>query len=281
LHLRCWGGCLHLRVAFQGEHGAYSEEAIVQHFGLEAEPIPCPSLREVFESTERGRVDLGLVPVENTLEGSIAQTHDLLLASTLMVQSEVILRVVHCLISNPGVSMRDVRRVYSHPQALGQCRPFLEGHGLEIVDAYDTAGSVKMLRDGGLTDAAAVAGGRAAEEYGMAVLARGIESHPDNYTRFLILGRADHERTGRDKTSVACALADAPGALFRALGCFAERGVGLSRIETRPIAGSPWAYHYFMDLEGHRDDPLVTRSLGALRARARWLRVLGSYPRAV
>ncbi|MCW3992168.1 MAG: prephenate dehydratase [Candidatus Bathyarchaeota archaeon] len=269
-----------MKVAFQGEHGAYSEEAILQHFEGSAEPVPRPSLREVFQAVEGGEVDLGLVPVENTLEGSVVRTFDLLLESTLRVSAEVILRVVHCLIANPGVTIGDIKGVYSHPQALGQCRAYLESQGFEAVVAYDTAGSVKMLGERGLRDAAAIASGWAAEVYGMTVLARGIETHPENYTRFFVLGHEDHPPTGRDKTSIAFTVDHKPGILFRALRGFALHGVNLTKIESRPMVGRPWEYSFHMDFEGHRVEPHMHSALEELRTSTRFLKILGSYPRA-
>ncbi|KON31378.1 hypothetical protein AC482_01045 [miscellaneous Crenarchaeota group-15 archaeon DG-45] len=269
-----------MRVAFQGEHGAYSEEAIIQHFEAPAEPVPRPSIRGVFEAVEGGEVDLGLVAVENTLEGSIVRTFDLLLESPLKVRGEAILRVVHCLIANPGVSLGDIEKVYSHPQALGQCRAYLERHDLEAVAAYDTAGSVKMLKEGGLRDAAAIASRRAAEVYGVAVLAEGIETDPENYTRFFVLGHEDHPPTGRDKTSIVFTVDHRPGTLYRALRGFALKGVNLTKIESRPLVGRPWEYSFHLDFEGHREEPHMRVALEELRESSRSLKIFGSYPRA-
>lgn len=269
-----------MKVAFQGEHGAYSEEAILQHFGRSAEPVPRASLKDVFHAVEGGEVDLGLVPVENTLEGSIVWTYDLLLESALKVQAEVILRVVHCLIANQGVSPSDIEKVYSHPQALGQCRAYLEREGYEAVATYDTAGSVKMLKEKGLRDAAAIASGWAAEVYDMTVLARGIETHPENYTRFFVLGHADHPPTGRDKISLAFSVDHAPGTLFQALRSFADQGVNLTKIESRPMVGRPWEYIFYLDFEGHRAEPHIRHALEELRTCSLFLKIFGSYPRA-
>ena len=269
-----------MKIVFQGEHGAYSEEAILQRFGSLVETVPCPTLIAVFDAVECGEVDLGLVPVENTLEGSIVQTYDLLLKSDLKVEAEVILRIAHCLIANSGVTLDDVKRVYSHPQALGQCRSFLESRGYDAVAAYDTAGSVKMLKEEGLRDAAAIASKRAAEVYGMAVLATNIEIHPENYTRFFIIGHSDCSPTGRDKTSIVFSIDHKPGTLFQALRGFAERGVNLTKIESRPIVGRPWEYLFHMDFEGHRENQSLRLALEELKTRSSFLKILGSYPRA-
>jgi len=267
-------------VAFQGEHGAYSEEAILQHFGERVKPVPRPRLKDVFSVVENGEVDLGLVPVENTLEGSIVRTYDLLLDSKLRVQAEVILRVVHCLIANQGVSLDDIERVYSHPQALGQCRSYLKRQGYEPVVAYDTAGSVKMLKEEGVRNAAAIASGLAAEVYGMTVLARGIETHQENYTRFFVLGYKDNPVTGFDKTSLVFSVKHMPGTLFQALQGFAEQRVNLTKIESRPMIGRPWEYVFYLDFEGHKDETQMRIALQELRSCSNFLKILGSYPRA-
>jgi prephenate dehydratase len=269
-----------MRVAFQGEHGAYSEEAIYKHFKRSIEPVPRASLREVFSSVDSGEIDLGLVPVENTLEGSIVRTYDLLLESTLKVQAEVILRVIHCLIANQGVTLRDVKKVYSHPQALGQCRTYLNKHGFDAVATYDTAGSVKMLKEEGLMDAAAIASGWSAEVYGMNVLARSIETHPENYTRFFVVGHENSPMTGKDKTSIAFAVENKPGTLFQALKGFAEQGVNLTKIESRPMIGKPWDYIFYMDFVGHRVEHHMRNAIEELRKRTIFLRILGSYQKA-
>jgi chorismate mutase/prephenate dehydratase len=269
-----------MRVAFQGEKGAYSEEAVVLRWGAAAEPVPCPYLDSVFDAVEGGEADVGLVPVENTIEGSVLQTFDLLNERSLSAQGETILRVRHCLIANPGVELGDVRVVYSHPQALGQSRAYLEGLGAEPVASHDTAGSVRMIKERGLLDAAAVASRRAAEHHGMRVLAEGIEMHPENYTRFLAVGWGDSPPTGNDKTSVAFITRHEPGALASALNVLAEAGVNMTKIESRPQLGRPWEYIFFVDLEGHREEAGVRDALRSLEDHTHHLKVLGSYPAA-
>jgi prephenate dehydratase len=269
-----------MRVAFQGERGAYSEEAIIQHFGRGVEPIPRPYLRDVFDSIEAGEADLGLVPVENSIEGSIVRTYDLLNDRRLKAQGETVLRVVHCLIANPEVAKEDVLRVHSHPQALGQCRDYLERHGYEPVSSYDTAGSVKMLKEQGLRDSAAIASRRAAEVYGMEVLDSGIETHQENYTRFLVIGHEDMQQTSSDKTSIAFIVDHRPGTLYTALKAFAENGIDLTKIESRPMLGKPWEYIFFIDVIGHREDSNLNMALRLLKENSRSVKILGSYPRA-
>lgn len=268
-----------MKVAFQGEEGAYSEEAIVAHWGGQAEPVPRPYLPDVFDAVEQEEAELGLVPVENSIEGSIVRTFDLLNERTLKAQGETVLRIVHCLIANPGVRAEDVVKVYSHPQALGQCREYLERNGYEPVGAYDTAGSVKMLRDEGLRDAAAIASRRAAEVYGMNVLVEGIETHKENYTRFLVVGEEDPESTGVDRTSLAFIVDHRPGTLVRALKALSDRDINLCKIESRPLVGKPWEYIFFIDIHGHIHDTEVEEALVELRGETRYIKHLGSYPR--
>ncbi len=269
-----------MRVAYQGMPGAYSESAVVQRWGGAAEPVPRPYLEDVFDAIEAGEAEAGLVPVENTIEGSITRTYDLLNERSLTVLGETVFRVVHCLIANPGVGPEGVKRVYSHPQALGQTRAYLAAHGYEPVNYHDTAGAVKMIRDEGLLDAAAVASERAAEIYGMKVLARGIETNKANYTRFLAIGHGAPPATGRDKTSVAFTVDHRPGTLIAALRALADRRLNLTKIESRPYLGRPWEYVFFVDFEGHREEPASADALREMGANAKSLKVLGSYPRA-
>jgi prephenate dehydratase len=268
------------RVAYQGERGAYSEEALIQQFGTSAEAVPKPYLGNVFDAVEEEEVDAGLIPVENSLEGSIVHSYDLLYERELKARGEVVLRVRHCLIAKPGVSIGDVEKVYSHPQALGQCRAYLEEHGLEAIATFDTAGSVRMLKELGCTDSAAIASSMAAEIYGMSVLARGIETHAENYTRFLVLALEDHPPTADDKTSIAFTLVNKPGMLCRALEPFAVKGIDLTRIEPRPQVGKPWEYVFFIDVLGHREDTGMRNALSRLVESSSSVKILGSYPRA-
>jgi prephenate dehydratase len=269
-----------MRVAYQGERGAYSEEALIQHFGTSAEAVPKPYLSEVFDAVEEGEVDAGLIPVENSLEGSIVRSYDLLYKRALKARGEVVLKVHHCLIANPGVPFGDVKKVYSLPQAIGQCWAYLEEQRLEAIAAYDTAGSVKMLKELGRMDCAAIASSRAAEIYGMSVLARRIETHAENYTRFLVIALEDHPPTADDKTSIAFTLVNEPGMLCGALEPFADKGIDLTKIESRPRVGNPWEYIFFIDVLGHREDPELRAALSRLEEASSSVKILGSYPRA-
>lgn len=267
-------------VAFQGEIGAYSEEAAFQFFGSSIQVKPCSDLEDVFRSVEQNETQFGIVPVENSLEGSINRTNDLLLGTDLKIYGEIELRVVHCLIVSPQVRLDSIKRVYSHPQALGQCQVFLKHLNCETIPTYDTAGSVKMIKEKGITDGAAIASTRAAEVYGMKIIARGIEDNPNNFTRFLILARQDSPPSGNDKTSIVFSVKDTPGALSESLKIFASRNINLTRLKSRPIKEKPWQYNFFLDFEGHREDKAVQEALEALEKTILFLKVLGSYPRA-
>ncbi|MGD2142672.1 MAG: prephenate dehydratase [Candidatus Bathyarchaeota archaeon] len=269
-----------MKIAFQGERGAYSEEAIIKHWGTTVVPFPRQYLPDVFDSVEEGKADLGLVPVENSIEGSIVRTFDLLNERTLKAQGETVLRIEHCLIANPRVQQREIVKVYSHPQALGQSRKYLERKGLEPVSAYDTAGSVRYIKEKELMDAAAIASARAAQVYGMQILDRGIETHKENFTRFLIIGRDSPNPTSNDKTSLAFIVEHEPGTLVKALNTLASRYVNLVKIESRPLVGAPWEYIFFIDFEGHVQDPDIPEALEELKEQTRYLKHLGSYPKA-
>lgn len=270
----------HTSVAFQGEPGAFSEEAALEYFGRAVTTCPCESFDEVFTSVAEERTRFGIVPVENSSEGSISRVYDLFLDHDVRVCGETALRIVHCLIAHRDASLGDVRRVYSHPQALGQCREFLAHLGCELVPTYDTAGSVKMVSEERAGDVAAVAGARAAELYGMKVVSTGIEDSKNNYTRFFILSRRDVPPSGEDKTSIVFSVRHEPGALYAALRVLAERGVNLTKIESRPTRQQPWEYNFYLDFEGHRLDPHFSDALKSIEPYCIFVRVLGSYPKA-
>ena len=269
-----------MKVAFQGERGAYSESAVYAFFGAGTEVKPCRDFRDVFENVLEQETSFGVVPVENSLEGSVTQTYDLFLKYDLKVCGEVIVKIEHCLIANPSTSLETVKAVYSHPQALAQCRNFLERLGRELIPAYDTAGSVKMLKEKGLNDAAAVASERAAEIYDMKILARDIADNKENYTRFFVLSKEDGAATGRDKTSIIFSAVHEPGSLYHALGEFAKRNINLTKIESRPTKQTPWEYNFYLDFEGHRNEERCAEALKALEKYAVFIKILGSYPKA-
>jgi len=267
-------------VAFQGEIGAYSEEAALNFFGPSIQSKPCESLDDVFKLVERGEVQFGIVPIENSLEGSIGRVYDLLLDSSLKVCGEMELRVVHCLIASPEARLDSIKRVYSHPQALGQCKAFLKHLGCELISTYDTAGSVKMVKEMGVVDGGAIASARAAEIYGMKSLAREIEDTPNNFTRFFILSKQDSPPSGNDKTSIVFSVKHRPGTLYQSVKEFAVRNINLTKIESRPTRQKPWEYNFYLDFEGHREDKTSREALENLDQNSRFVKVLGSYPKA-
>lgn len=267
-------------VAFQGEPGAYSENAVYQFFGPKVQVKPCRDFRDVFESVKKQEVEAGAVPVENSIEGSVNQNYDLFFNYDLKVCGEVIVKIAHCLIANPGATLDSIKIVYSHPQALAQCRSFLEHLKYELIPAYDTAGSVKLIKEKNLQNAAAIASERAAELYGMQILARDIADNKENYTRFFVISNEDSAPTGKDKTSIIFSATHQPGSLYHALGEFAKRKINLTRIESRPTKKMLWEYNFYLDFEGHRTEPKCVEALKALEKYATFIKILGSYPKA-
>lgn len=275
-----------LKIAFQGEVGAFSEEAALALF-TGADVVPFPSFEAVFEALQGSKVDRAVVPIENSLHGSVHANYDLLREHDVHITGELQLRIRHQLMARKGTSLEEVRRVHSHPQALGQCRDFLRSRlpAAEAVPAYDTAGSAKMIAETDLPGEAAIASRRAALKYGLTILAEGIESNHRNYTRFLALSRdgrsSDDTPAGLEwKTSVVYAPREnLPGALFKSLAVFALRDIDLFKIESRPLVGSVGKYLFYLDLAGSTHDESVRRALDHLREISASVRVLGSYPR--
>ncbi|HBG74779.1 MAG: bifunctional chorismate mutase/prephenate dehydratase [Chloroflexi bacterium GWB2_49_20] len=267
-----------MRVAFQGEPGAYSEEAAHEYFGP-VETQPFETFDDVFAAVTSGICESGLIPIENSLAGSIHHNYDLLLSHHLYIVGEYFLRVRHCLIGFPGVKKDQISRVISHPQALGQCAGTLRKLGLKAEAVYDTAGSVKMLKASGERTTAAIASKRAAELYGMQVLQDGVEDNSENYTRFLEIAPNPVVPEGEIKTSIVFTLKNMPGALFKALSVFALRDIDLTKIESRPLPGKPWEYLFYIDFIGLVSEETTKRALDHLSEYAIMLRVLGSYKR--
>jgi arogenate/prephenate dehydratase len=269
-----------MRIAFQGAAGAYSETAALRAWPA-AETVACDRFEDVFAAVASGTTSHGLLPVENSIGGSIHRNYDLMLEHDLPIVAETELQVVHNLLAMPGVDLPAIKRVFSHPQALAQCEMFLQTlPGVEIVATYDTAGSARMIRDGALADTAAIASARAAELFGLASLRTGIQDYADNITRFLLISRDPRLVSGTaDKTSIAFALHNAPGALFKALSVFALRDIDLTKLESRPARGRPWEYVFYADLAAGRDELRCGRAIVHLAESARWVRTLGSYPR--
>ncbi|HEY0708521.1 MAG TPA: prephenate dehydratase [Polyangia bacterium] len=272
--------------AFQGERGAFSEDAGQRFFGDAATALAAREFEDLFAAVETGKAEAAVVPVENTLAGAINQNLDLLLERDLTIVGEVVLRVVHNVIGLPGVRLAEVRRVHSHPVALAQCERFLREHpGIEALAAYDTAGSVKSVMAAGRREEAAIAGASAAKVYGAEILVPGVESSPQNFTRFVIVTRPDPAATrsraaGPAKTSLVVRLSHQPGGLHRALGVFADEGINLTKIESRPIAGRPFEYSFYLDFLGGPEDKAAARALARLATVVESIKVLGSYPRA-
>ncbi|MDD4860133.1 MAG: prephenate dehydratase [Dehalococcoidales bacterium] len=267
-------------VAFQGESGAYAEEAAFQFFGSAIQVRPCDSLESVFKAVETGEARFGVVPVENSLEGIISRVYDLMLESKLRVCGETELRVSHCLISVSEASLDTIKRVYSHPQALAQSRKFLKHLNAELVPTDNTATSVRLVKEKGSPQNAAIGSARAAEIHGMKIIAREIEDNPNNFTRFFILSQQDAPKSGNDKTSIVFSTKDRPGALQEALKVFASRNINLTKLESRPTRQKPWEYNFYLDFSGHREDTLTREALQELEASSIFVKVLGSYPRA-
>jgi prephenate dehydratase len=270
-----------MNVAFQGERGAYSEAAALAYFGPKIDPLPCQSFNLVFENVENDKAECGIIPIENSLAGSIHQNYDLLLQHQLYIVGEYLLRVRHCLIGLPGVQMSDIRQVISHPQGLAQCDRYIKSLGLASEVGYDTAGSVKIVKERGDRALAAIASRRAAEVYEMNILQEGIEDDPANYTRFLVVDRKPVFPGDDAKTSIVFSTKNIPGALFKALSVFALRDIDLTKIESRPIAGRPWEYMFYIDCVGSTTERHVTRAIEHLGEYATMLRVLGSYSRHI
>jgi len=267
-----------LKVAFQGERGAFSEQAGYAFFGDKMSAVPLPTFEDVFKYVKNGRVDFGIIPIENSLYGSIHQNYDLLRKYNVFIVGEVKLRIKHYLLANYGVKLSDVRKIYSHPQALAQCEDFLKKlRNVEIIPVYDTAGSAKMIKEKKILDGAAIAGKQAGIYYGLKILKAGIENHRKNFTRFLILSRKKIIAKENPKTSIIFVTKNIPGALYTALGVFARRRINLLKIESRPIIGQPWNYMFYLDFEGSVADKVCSDALRELNELANYYKFLGTY----
>ncbi|MFN7931386.1 MAG: prephenate dehydratase [Blastocatellia bacterium] len=275
------------RVSFQGEPGAFSTEAARQLLGNEIQLVPCETFDKMFAAVEAHEADYCLAPLENSLFGSVYQNYDLLLKHDFQIVGETTLRIVHNLIVAPETNLEDVRLVYSHPVALGQCRNFLQANPtMKPVVAYDTAGSVKMIMESREAGAAAIASAVAAEVYDAKIVVPGIEDDPQNFTRFSLLTRAEEaaahplpEIEGA-KTSIVFTLENRTGSLYRAMAVFALRDLDLTKIESRPLIGRPWEYSFYLDFTGHTAEKRVQNALAHLAEFAGYVKVLGCYKAA-
>jgi prephenate dehydratase len=266
-----------MKIAYQGEPGAFSEAA-ARRVDPDAPLIPCRSFDEVFDTVQSGAASYGVLPIENSIGGSIHRNYDLLLERSLPIVGEVELPVVHHLLALPGATLDGLRRVYSHPQGLAQCERFLRTlTNVEIIATYDTAGSAKMVADAKMRDAGAIASARAGEVFGLQSLAASVQDFDDNITRFLVVGATPLPNRAPDKTSIVFSLPNEPGSLFKALSVFALRGISLTKLESRPIPGRPWEYLFYVDLAAARDEVHCTRALAHLGEFAPLLRTLGTY----
>jgi len=264
------------RVSFQGERGAYSEAASISFFEGEIETIPCSTFANALKNTENGASDYSILPVENSLEGSVGESNDLLLSTNLIVTGEIYHRVHHCLI---GIgSIGDIETVYSHPQALGQCRQFIQENELEIMPTTDTAGSVQMLRDFDNDLIACIASKEAAKIYDVPVIQEGIEDNANNYTRFLIFSKEKSNTTENSKTSIIFSVKHESGALYQIINEFYQQKINLTKIESRPNKNTAREYNFYVDFEGHQDDSAIKDVLQKLSDNATFLKILGSYP---
>ena len=267
-----------LKVAFQGETGAYSEQAARAFFNTNIEVSPQPTFKKMFEALHNDEVDYVVAPIENSLAGSVHENYDLLLEYKLPIIGEIVLHISHHLMVYPGVKKDDIRRVISHPQALGQCRHYLDNwENLIIEPGYDTAGCAKMVREKKLLDTAAIASKQAAGDYNLDIIASAIQSNQKNYTRFLILAKEQGQSLPGGKTSIVFATKDIPGALFKSLAVFALREINLFKIESRPLHGSPFNYHFYLDFEGNATEEAQANALNHLQEITAFLQVLGSY----
>jgi prephenate dehydratase len=267
-------------VAFQGEHGAYSEQAVKQHFSPETASLPCRDFQGIFTVVRNGKATHGMLPVENSLAGTVIPAYDLLVDHDLRVQAEAVVRVEHCLMAPNGVDLSEIKRVISHHQALAQCDKTLRRLGLEQVVHYDTAGAARDLAQAPQPGTAAIASELAADTYGLDILIRNVEDMDFNFTRFFVLGKSEAPRQDPSKTSIIFTTRHVPGALHQVLSELAQRNLNLTKIESRPRGNLPWHYLFYVDFEGHEDETAVREALMGILKKSSFLKVLGSYPAA-
>jgi chorismate mutase/prephenate dehydratase len=269
-----------LNIAFLGPQGTFSEAAAIKHFGHATQGMACATIDDVFRAVERGEAHYGVAPVENSTEGAVNRTLDLLLTSPLSICGEVMLRVRQFLMRRSG-GMDGIEVIYSHAQSLGQCHEWLSQNlrGVKTIQATSNGEAARLAAEN--PDAAAIAGELAADRYGLTIIARDIEDEPTNTTRFLVLGREDTAPSGRDKTSLVLSTRNRPGALLELLAPLAVYGIGLSKLESRPARSGAWEYVFYVDIEGHRADPNIQAALHAVEEHSAFLKILGAYPVAV
>jgi prephenate dehydratase len=268
------------RVAYQGTPGSYSDLAVHGHFGPSADALPCETFADALSAVERGEAEYAMLPVENSIAGSVNWSYELLMERDLRIYAEVILRVRHLLLANPGTTLQDVRIVRSHPQALAQCAGYLARRGLVAEPTPDTAGAAHALSANPEPGVAVIAGRGAADLTKLSIIDQAIEDSVFNFTRFFALSIHDAPRSDRSKTSIVFTTPHRPGALYTCLGEFASRGVSLCKLESRPRAGRPWQYIFYLDFEGHCQDQACEAALSNLLRHSSFVKMLGSYPAA-
>lgn len=265
-----------IKVSFQGERGAYSEAAAISFFNEKIETIPLPTFAEVLESTQNNQTDYSILPVENSIEGSVGESNDLLSETTLNVIGEKYQKIQHCLIGYD--SLEKVDTVYSHPQALGQCRKFIQKNNLKTIPTYDTAGSVKIIKELNKENVACIASRQASEIFQVPVIEENIADNPKNYTRFLILSKNKANATEKDKTSIIFSIKHEPGALYQIIEQFSKHKINLTKIESRPKKTTVWEYNFYVDFEGNESSSEVKKMLEKIKEKTLFLKILGSYP---
>jgi chorismate mutase/prephenate dehydratase len=268
-----------LKVAFLGPQATFTHVAAMQQFGLSAQLVPLKSISAIFEEVSRGRASYGVVPVENSNEGVVSHTLDMFMTSELKIIAEILIEVSHDLLNLSG-QLEDVRKIVSHPQAIAQCRVWLEENlpDLPVIDAPSTATAAQLAADD--ESVAAIASSTAAALYGLRIVKHKIEDNPNNYTRFLVVGQKGQGPSGRDKTSILFNVKDQAGVLYHMLEPFYKRKINLTKIESRPMKSKAWEYMFFLDMEGHVDDKNVSEAISELRDYCQFIKILGSYPRA-
>jgi prephenate dehydratase len=270
-------------VAFQGEHGAYSQQAAKKFFGSKVQTVPCKEFETVFNKVKNGSADFGVLPVENSLTGSIHKNYDLIIQHKIWIAGEVKLRISHQLLGLPGVPLKKIEKVLSHPQALSQCEGYLKKlKHMQPTPYFDTAGSAKFVQESGDPKLAAIASAEAGTVYRLRTLASSIEDNPNNFTRFIVIRKRTKTNKAvrnANKTSIVFTLKNIPGALYKSLSVFAIRDIDLLKIESRPIQGSPWQYMFYLDISGSCNDEKVSKAIEHLKEVTDFLQLLGSYPR--
>lgn len=265
-----------IKVSFQGERGAYSEAAAISFFKETIETFPLQTFSDVLEFTSLNKTDYSILPVENSLEGSVGESYDLLYLTDLNAIGEIYYKIEHCLISEG--ELKEIDTVYSHPQALGQCRNFLEKNNMRTVPTYDTAGSVKIIKELNKKNIACIASRNASKIYDMPIIAEKISNKLDNYTRFLVLSKKTSTQSNNDKTSIIFSIKHEPGSLFKIIENFHANNVNLTKIESRPASTSIWEYNFYVDFEGNASEAKISQMLKNIQNDTIHLKILGSYP---